>query len=309
MAIAGQEYINIGEPNQAAGSDTLYTAFTKAQNNFTQLFSLSSPIINASGGTGITANITGNTLNVTNTGVTNIIAGTNIVIDQANGNVTISSTGGGGGSGGTVTSVGVSSSTLSVAGSPVVSSGNITLNLPTQANVTAGSYTNPNVTVDGYGRVTNISSGPASGTVTSVSVAGGSGINVVGSPITSNGTITLTNTGVTKIVAGSGIGVSSATGEVTIYSTAGGGTGTVTSVAVSSSSLTVTGSPIITAGTITVDLPSNVSVTGSTTIGTFLKLTPSTAPSSPTAGTVYYDSGMNKLRVYNGTSWGNVTVT
>jgi hypothetical protein len=295
MAIAGQENINIGEPNQASGSDPLYVAFNKAQNNFTQLFSLSSPIVNVSGGEGITANITGNTLNVTNTGVTNIIAGTNIVIDQANGNVTISSAGGGGGSGGTVTSVGVSSSTLSVAGSPVVSSGNITLNLPTQANVTAGSYTNPNVTVDGYGRVTNISNGPASGTVTSVGISAGTGLQVSGSPVTGSGTISLTNTGVTRITAGAGLGVSSATGEVTIYSTGGAGTGTVTSVAVTSSSLTVTGSPVITAG--------------SATIGTLLKLTPGSAPASPAAGDVYYDGTYNKLRVYNGSSWGNVTVT
>ena len=183
MAIAGQENINIGEPNQASGSDPLYVAFNKAQNNFTQLFSLSSPVTNVTNGTGITANISGNTLTVTNSGVTNIIAGTNIVIDQANGNVTISSTGGGGGGGGTVTSVGISSSTLSVSGSPIVSSGNITLNLPTQANVTAGTYTNPNVTVDVTGRVTSISNGAASGTVTSVAVSAGAGISVSGSPI------------------------------------------------------------------------------------------------------------------------------
>lgn len=307
--ISGQENINIGAPNQASGSDTLYSAFNKVQNNFTQLFGLSSPVTTAVSGDGINASVAGNTLTVTNTGVTNIIAGTNIVIDQSNGNVTISSTGGGGGgSGGTVTSVGVSSGTLAVTNSPIVSAGLIGINLPLQPNLSLGTYTNPNVTVDSYGRITNISNGASGGTVTSVAVTGGSGINVTGSPITNNGTITITNTGVTKLNAGSGIGITAATGEITISSTLTN-LGTVTSVAVTSNSLAVTGSPVISAGTITVELPSNVAVTGSTTVGTFLRLTPSTAPASPTAGMVYYDSVMNKLRLYNGTSWGNITVT
>lgn len=306
--ISGQENINIGAPNQASGSDTLYSAFNKIQNNFTQLFSLSSPVTTAVSGEGVNASIAGNTLTITNTGVTNIIAGTNIVIDQSNGNVTISSTGGGNGGGGTVTSVGVSSSTLSVTNSPVVSAGVIGVNLPLQANISQGSYTNPNVTVDSYGRITNISNGATAGTVTSVAVAGGLGINVTGSPVTGSGTITVTNTGVTKLNAGSGIGLTAATGEITISSTLTN-LGTVTSVAVTSNTLSVSGSPVITSGTITVDLPSNVTVTGSTTIGTFLQLTPSSTPANAVAGMVYYDSGMNKLRLYNGTSWGNITVT
>ncbi len=38
-------------------------------------------------------------------------------------------------------------------------------------------------------------------------------------------------------------------------------------------------------------------------INSVLRLEPSSAPSSPSAGDIYYDSGTNKLRVYDGTNW------
>ena len=95
--------------------------------------------------------------------------------------------------------------------------------------------------------------------------------------------------------------------NVTVSATSTGGT--VTSVGISSTSLTVTGSPITTTGTMSVDLPSNVVVTGSTTIGTFMKLIPGSAPTSPSAGMVYYDSGSNTLKCYNGTAWKTITMS
>jgi hypothetical protein len=59
----------------------------------------------------------------------------------------------------------------------------------------------------------------------------------------------------------------------------------------------------------TVDLPTNVVVVGSTSIGTFMKLVPqSSAPTSPVAGTVYYDNGTNTLKCYNGTAWKTITM-
>jgi hypothetical protein len=60
--------------------------------------------------------------------------------------------------------------------------------------------------------------------------------------------------------AGTGINLSSSNGNVTISAATSGGT--VTSVGVSSSSLVVSGSPVTTTGTMTVELPANVNVTG-----------------------------------------------
>lgn len=70
---------------------------------------------------------------------------------------------------------------------------------------------------------TAIGAGTGDGTVTSVGITAGTGISVSGSPITSSGSMTVTNTGVTSIVAGSGISISGATGAVTI--SASGSTG------------------------------------------------------------------------------------
>jgi hypothetical protein len=206
-------------------------------------------------------------VNITNTGVTSLTAGTNIILSGSNGDITISSTGGGGGGGGTVTSVDVqpiSSTRLTVTGSPITSSGTIYLDLST-SGVTSGSYTYPTVTVDSYGRITNISNGSSVGTVTSVAATPGAGIQVTGSPITSSGTLTITNTGVTRLTAGTGISLSSSNGNVTVSTTLSGGT--VTSVGVSSSTLTVSGSPVVNSGTITVDIPSTLSLAGTITGG------------------------------------------
>lgn len=99
-----------------------------------------------------------------NLNVDGVVTGTSAVFS---GNVTAASfTGGGGGGGGTVTSIGVSSSTLTVGGTnPVTSAGTITVELP--AVVTAGSHTLASVTVDAEGRVTAASNRSAVTTVAS----------------------------------------------------------------------------------------------------------------------------------------------
>lgn len=265
MAISGLQVINVGLPNESTGSDSLYTAFTKAQQNFTNLFACASPFNTFNSGSGVTVNANGitGTVTITNTGVTELIAGPGIVLNANIGQVTISSTGGGGGGngGGTVSYVGIqtgSTQRITVSGSPITSNGNIILDLAL-SGASAGTYTYPTIQVDAYGRVLNISNGNSVGTVTSVGLIPGSGIQVTGSPVTSNGSMTVVNTGVTRLNAGAGINLSGSNGNVTISTTSSGGT--VTSVAVSSSTLNVSGSPIVTAGTISVELPSSISVT------------------------------------------------
>jgi hypothetical protein len=150
---------------------------------------------------------------------------------------------------------------LTVTNSPVVSDGTISIDLA-NSGVNAGNYAYPTLTVDQYGRITNIANANSVGTVTSVGiVASGAGIQVSGGPITTAGNITVVNTGVTRLTAGTGIGLTGSNGNITVSATQTGGT--VTSVGISSTTLNVSSGAITTAGTITVDLPSNVQVAGS----------------------------------------------
>lgn len=265
MAITGQEKINISSaPNQQIGSDSLFVAFNKIENNFTTLFNSASTYVKFVGTSGIataTDSATG-TVTINNTGVRRLIPGTGISLSGSNGDITVSVSGDATGelvAG--VTSIGVKSSSLTVGNSPIVSDGNITVELPT-TGVVAGSYTAPTVTVDKYGRITGIADTVGTGTVTSVAVSPGYGISVTGSPITSTGTINIVNTGVTKLTAGTGISLSGSNGNVTISSAVQPLGGTVTKVGVISSTLTVTGAPVTTSGNIRVELPSSITLSG-----------------------------------------------
>ena len=268
MPISGQESLNIGIINQATNSDDLYTAFHKVQNNFTRLFNESSSYNTFRSGDGIsaTSNTSSGIITITNTGVTRLIEGTGITLSNEAGNIIVSVSGDANGNiVAGVTSIGLNSTTLNVINGPVISNGNIDIELTNISNVygfTPGQYTAPTITVDQYGRVTQINDATSVGTVQSIAVdTDGDGLSVTGSPITDVGTITLKNTGVTRLNAGSGISISGNTGEITISSIIQS-SGTVSRVAVLSSAFEVTGSPITSAGVITVEPKDDLSLVG-----------------------------------------------
>lgn len=103
-----------------------------------------------------------------------------------------------------VTSVGLTSTDLTVSGSPVTSAGNITADLATQAGVTPGSYTLANVTVNSKGVVTAITSGGGAATITVTDgVTTLTGITTV--DFTSGGTVTSGGSGIADVaIAGGG---------------------------------------------------------------------------------------------------------
>lgn len=311
MPIPGQENINIGAQNEAANSDSLFTAFNKAQNNFTTLFSESSQFTNFAGTEGISTSLNSNTKTVTinNTGVTKLTAGTGIAVNTSNGNVVISVAGSGNGAlVAGVTNVGITSSTLRILNSPIVSSGTIGVDLPILGNVIPGTYSNPLLQVDSYGRITSVQNTFSTGTVTSVELQNGPGISVSGGPIISNGTITVTNTGVRRLNPGPGILLTDTTGEITISANLSTFTGTVSRVTVTSNTLSVSNPTITLAGNINIELPTNLSVIGNVTGGGSFSVGQglSVQGNLTSSGNAIFTGNVSAQRV---TATGNVTFT
>jgi hypothetical protein len=245
---------------------------------------------NTNGSTAVViGSITGNTLDVSELISGSLTVGTYLIGDgiAAETYITAFGTGGGGNGNYTITPsqtigsttitgrsnyIGVSNvnvigasgnARITASGGPIISTGTITLDLA-NSGVSAGTYTYPTLTVDSFGRITSANSGNSVGTVTSIGlITSGSGIQLSGSPITSSGNITIINTGVTRLSAGSGINLTASNGNVTVSAV---NSGTVTGVTVSSSTLSITNNSITTVGTIGIDLSPDVPVTGKLTL-------------------------------------------
>ena len=247
----------------------------------------------ANGGTGTTsttfANLTTNVTGLlpianggTATSTPALVAGTGVTISGTWPNQTINATG----TGGTVTSVAGTGTVngISLSGT-VTSSGSLTLG-GTLSGVANAALTNSSVTV------------------TAGSGMSGGGAVALGS------SITLTNAGVTSIVAGTGISISGATGAVTVSASGGAGftARTTTYTALSGDNVLANTS----GGSWTLTLPASPS-TGNTvqvmdSIGTFDTYPLTVARNGQTIMSAAEDmtlsvEGAATIFVYNGSTW------
>ena len=152
--------------------------------------------VSIASGTGISATGTYPAFTVANTGVTSAVAGTGISVSGSTGAVTVTNT--------------APDQTVALTGAGTT--------------VVTGTY--PNFTIT--------STDSTTGTVTSVAATAGTGISVTGSPITTSGTLNITNTAPDQTVAiasGTGISVSGTYPNFTVTNTSPSSGGTVTSVA------------------------------------------------------------------------------
>lgn len=228
VSITGGQIISLNQPvpvnsggtggQDAANARLNLEAAKSGQNSdITRLTGLTTPLGVVFGGTGVGSHTAGAVLIGAGTGnLVSVSPGNTGNVLISNGSSWLSSAIS---SGGNVSSVGILAGTgMSVTGSPITGSGNITVTntgitsiTTTSGNAMTGAITIAGAAVVRSGNTITINAG--GGTVTSVSVAAGTGISVTGSPISTTGTVTVTNTGITQIVTDSG---SPITGSVTI---------------------------------------------------------------------------------------------
>ena len=183
-----------------------------------------------------------------------------------------------GGAVGSVNSVGMTSTDFTISGSPITNSGTIIANI-TATGVSSGTYGSstqvPVITVNAKGQVTDATTAsisiPTQG-LTSVGILSAS-LTVTNSPLIADGNITLETapTGVTTGVYGSNSSIPQITigadGRITsavnlTVGTPGSGIGTVTSVGLTSSTLSVTATPITSEGFLSVDITTSGVIAG-----------------------------------------------
>ena len=183
-----------------------------------------------------------------------------------------------GGAVGSVNSVAMTSTDFTISGSPITSSGTLIANI-TATGVSSGTYGSstqvPILTVNAKGQVTNATTSaisiPTQG-LTSVGILSAS-LTVTNSPRTTNGNITVETgpTGVTTGVYGSNSSIPQITigadGRITsavnlAVGTPGSGIGTVTSVGLTSSTLSVSVQPITSSGFLNVNLSTTGVIAG-----------------------------------------------
>jgi hypothetical protein len=168
------------------------------------------------------------TINFVGAAVTASASGDEVTVNVSAGTGTVTSVAVSGGSTGLTTSGGpiTTTGTITLAGTLAVASGGTgtaTPGLVAGTNITSITGSWPNQTINASG---------GSGTVTSVAATGGTGISVSGSPITTSGTLTITNTAPDQTVALTQGGTTTITGTYPNFtiSSADQFVGTVTSV-------------------------------------------------------------------------------